>query len=136
MLTSSEHIRQSGRRVSGEQVAGKSDGVTTYARIQASNSQHCPVRAGTVVLIPTRTASHAPPPSVSRHFMPFFRTSLLFMKLCFKSLNYIGLSSGTPTCPKISLPTLLDKETATDREANVRYICNRIMPQSQYLKCF
>lgn len=60
-LTTSEHSRQSGRRVGGEQVAGKSDGVITYARIQASNSRHCPVRAGTVLLIPTRTDSHASP---------------------------------------------------------------------------
>ena len=61
VLTSSEHGRQSDRRVAGEQVAGKSDGVITYARIQASNSRHCPVRAGTLVLIPNRTASHASP---------------------------------------------------------------------------
>jgi len=44
VLTSSEHSRQSGRRIAGEQVAGKGDGVITYARIPASNSRHCPVR--------------------------------------------------------------------------------------------
>jgi len=58
------------------------------------------------------------------------------MNLCFKSLNHIGLSSGTPTCPKISLPTLLDKEAPTDREVNFRYICNRIMARPHYLKWF
>ena len=67
VLTSSEHSRQSGRRVAGEQVAGKIDGLITYARIQASNNRHCPVRAETVVLIPIRTASHTSPIFSSSH---------------------------------------------------------------------
>jgi hypothetical protein len=46
VLTSSEHSRQLGIRVAGEQVAGKGDGLITYARIQASNSRNCPVRGG------------------------------------------------------------------------------------------
>lgn len=49
------------------------------------------------------------------------------MNFYFKALNHIGLSSGTPNCPKTSLRTLLDKKTPTGREVNVRYIYNRIM---------
>jgi len=74
VLVSSEHSRQSGRRVAGEEVARKSDRVITSAKIQVSNSQHCPVCAGTVVLIPTRTASHASSP-FSRHLTPIFQIS-------------------------------------------------------------
>jgi hypothetical protein len=126
VLTSSEYSRQSDRRVAGEHVAGKSEGLITYARIQASNSRHCPVRG-----IDSHQDSFPCFPPFSRRLTSIFKTLWLFMNLHFKALNHIGLLSGTPTCPKTSLRTLLDKKTPTGREVNVRFIYNRIMERPQ-----